>query len=449
MGTKTQKLSNVVDQIVQWQSVVVADGSTNTTAVTGRGYFIDNSSATHTINLPSSPNLGDTVSIIALSDAGVNNITVGRNGSNIQGSASDYTINSDNQSDVFVYSNASEGWTVQSTTTEVPTYVTATGGTITTSGDFKIHTFTGDGCFVVSNAGNTGGSNIVDYLVVAGGGSGGPGYAGGGGGAGGFRVSNGYGLPAPTTSPLATPTGIIVSATTYPVTVGAGGSGGTGGAAITGPSGSNSVFSTITSAGGGGGGTGGLGGGPNPNAPASGSAGNGGSGGGAGSKRCDSTNVPQAGTGNTPVVSPPQGNPGGSAGADGFSSFTQTAGGGGAGGAGQTSPNQPTPASGGVGSYISPSFAVGCAGTSGPVCGVRYFAGGGGGGTDSGVPGVGGSGGGGPGSVGPTPGTGTAGTTNTGGGGGGAQCSGNPGSPYTSGAGGGSGIVIIRYKFQN
>jgi hypothetical protein len=34
------------------------------------------------------------------------------------------------------------------------TYFTATGGTITTSGDFKIHSFTGDGCFAVSQVGN-------------------------------------------------------------------------------------------------------------------------------------------------------------------------------------------------------------------------------------------------------------------------------------------------------
>jgi hypothetical protein len=37
-------------------------------------------------------------------------------------------------------------------------YVTATGGTVTTSGDYKIHSFTGDGCFVVSSAGNPVGS---------------------------------------------------------------------------------------------------------------------------------------------------------------------------------------------------------------------------------------------------------------------------------------------------
>ena len=51
---------------------------------------------------------------------------------------------------------------------------TATGGTITDSGNFKIHTFTGPGTFtVISNVQETGaGQNTVDYLVVAGGGGG-------------------------------------------------------------------------------------------------------------------------------------------------------------------------------------------------------------------------------------------------------------------------------------
>ena len=44
---------------------------------------------------------------------------------------------------------------------------------LTTDGDYKIHTFTSDGNFIVSNAGQPGGSNTVDYLVVAGGGGGG------------------------------------------------------------------------------------------------------------------------------------------------------------------------------------------------------------------------------------------------------------------------------------
>src|SRR6056300_658291 len=44
-----------------WQSVVVADGSTGTTASAGEGYFIDTTSAAHTVTLPGSPTLGDTI----------------------------------------------------------------------------------------------------------------------------------------------------------------------------------------------------------------------------------------------------------------------------------------------------------------------------------------------------------------------------------------------------
>ena len=54
-----------------------------------------------------------------------------------------------------------------------PGFTAATGGTVTESGNFKIHTFTGDGCFVVSKIGNAaGGGNTAAYLVAAGGGGG-------------------------------------------------------------------------------------------------------------------------------------------------------------------------------------------------------------------------------------------------------------------------------------
>ena len=67
-------------------------------------------------------------------------------------------------------------------------FVTATGGTESTTGDYKIHIFTGPGTFCVSCAGNAGGSSTVDYMVIAGGGGGGA-NRGAGGGAGGYRES--------------------------------------------------------------------------------------------------------------------------------------------------------------------------------------------------------------------------------------------------------------------
>jgi len=445
---------------VSWQSVVTADGSTATSAVAGNGYFIDTTSAAHTINLPGSPSAGDTIAIKDYAGTfGTNNLTIGRNGNNIQGVAGNSSISTNRASLILVYSDATKGWlyTVESNVADlVPAFVAATGGTVTTSGDFKIHTFTGDGCFVVSCGGNPSGSTSVSYMVVAGGG----GANGGGGGAGGFREGLGSN-DSYTGSPLRSPTGVPVSVTTYPVTVGGGGTspGGASSDASKGTNGSNSVFSTITSAGGGAGGSAGS----NPCTPGN----PGGSGGGAG--RAPSPGCFTVGSGNTPPTSPPQGNNGGLGASGGWVS-------GGGGGATAVAAN-PSPGAGGdqpgggdvgglggagAGTGINPSCTVG---TPGPNGALRYFAGGGGGqdyqnpspqgGTMEGTPvnGGGGVGGGGNaqvsglGNEGNGNGSATAGSANTGGGGGGgAYNSGQPAASY--GKAGGSGIVIIRYKYQ-
>jgi len=439
---------------IQWQSVITADGSTTTTAEAGKGYPIDTTSAAHTLNLPASPSVGDTVAVIDYAGTfGTNNVTVGRNGSNMQGAAANGTIATNRRAVTFVYIDSTKGWIpANDNTTDSygAKFVTATGGTVTTSGDYKIHTFTSTSSLVVSCGGNTAGSDTVDYLVVAGGGSGGGGsessiLESAGGGAGGFRLSNSTCMPAPLTSPLASPTGISVSATTYPVTVGAGGASRTYPINAAGNDGSNSIFSTITSAGGGGGAAG-------FSAPANGSetGRNGGSGGGGGGTPSTATQC--GGAGNTPPVSPPQGNPGG----QGRHESGNFAAGGGGGGAGAVGGNYANPSNnvgnggtGGIGSYVAGSGFGGCNGEAGPVCGARYFAAGGGGGSmynDSSPTGRGGIGGGGDGGNGPGPvgaRNAAAGTANTGSGGGGTGRE----SSGTSGAGG-SGIVIIRYKFQ-
>lgn len=409
--------------------------TTGFTAVSGNGYFCDTTSAAFTVTLPATPAAGDIVAIADYANtSATNNITVGRNGSKIDGENIDATIKINGQVYTLVYVDSTEGWkTVGQTYNQINTalFVTATGGTITTCGNFKIHTFTGPGTFTVTCAGNPGGSSTVDYLVVAGGGGGGYGPDNAGaGGAGGFRMSNSYSLPAPTTSPLANPTGITVTATSYPITVGSGGAGAA--APGFGTSGNPSVFTTITSTGGGGGGY-------RDGPPVGAGAGlTGGSGGGGGSQ---AANPGAGGAGNTPPTSPSQGNNGG-AGISDNASFSATGGGGGAGAAGTAGvPSSSGP--GGVGSYVSPSFAVACAGTPGPAPGVRYFAGGGGGGKHPAVPTVGSGGAGGGGTGANPPSAAVAGTTNTGGGGGGGASS----SPK-NGASGGSGIVIIRYKFQ-
>jgi len=428
--------SSSVGVDVNWQSVITGAGSSST-AVAGNGYFIDTTSNTHTLNLPASASLGDQIAIKDYAGTfASNNLTIGRNGHNIQGVANDSLISTNRASLLLVYVDSTKGWIYaeESNVADLqgPTFITATGGTVTTSGDFKIHTFTGDGCFVVASIGNCATPlpqrDKVDYLVVAGGGGGGFSDIGGGGGAGGFRLSNSTCMPGPQTSPLANPTGITVTATSYPITVGGGGgSCGTTGSSGGNP-GSNSVFSTITSAGGGGGGGDGL-----PNAAGQ----PGGSGGGA-SYRCAT-----GGSGNTPPTSPPQGNNGGDYGPVNPPAYGAT-GGGGAGAVGENS-NSTRGGNGGIGSYIVSSGFAGCNGTPGPVCGTKYFAGGGGGAIECGPAADNGSGGVGGGGNGFKTGlAATSGSVNTGGGGGGGE---RAGINHASGAGG-KGIVIIRYKFQ-
>ena len=434
MGTKTQKLSNVVDQIVEWQSVFTGDGSTGLTAVAGRGYFIDTTSGTVTVTLPASPKAGD---IVQLKDYartwGTNNVTTAS--ALFDGGTASQTFSTTGQTVTLVYMDGTKGWSLinEDTTTNLgPEYISATGGTIATSGDFKIHTFTGDGCFVVSSVGNPAGSDSVDYLVVAGGG-GASGDGGAGGGGGGFRLSNSTCMPAPLTSPLASPTGLPVSATTYPITVGSGGSGAPSGNSPSthGSQGSNSFFSTITSTGGGGGGYGAVASDPNGDGRP------GGSGGGA--KRGGGHS---GGSGNTPPVSPSQGFPGGNTPAPpniGPTSSSTSAGGGGASEAGfaGTTPN-PNTGTGGAGSYVQQGgISPPGEGTSGPICGARYFSGGGAGGGPCGSTNPGGVGGG----AAAVNGTGANGLASTGGGGSG-------GNNDSAGGAGGKGIVIIRYKYQ-
>ena len=418
-------------------------------AVSGEGYFVDTSSATITVTLPASPSAN---AIVAVSDyngsAGTNSITVARNSSKINGETNDYTISKSKSAVTFVYVDATAGWTSVQTsnvTDNTNPFITATGGTETECGNFKIHTFTGPGTFTVSNAATCAGNNIVSYMVVAGGGGGGgdwPACTGGGGaGAGGFREfknsSDSY-----TASPLnGNPggTSVTVSATAYPITVGAGGAGrlGAPGTPTTPSDGSPSVFSTVTSTGGGGGSTN-IGPAPNPGRVG----GPGGSGGGS-----TYYNTPGYGTGNTPPVSPGQGTNGGAGSPNSGNSYMSGGGGGaidpgsggnpggGDGGDGATtgiSGSNTTYAGGGGGGYYGP---VGprAAGQGGP-----------GGGGNGGQPPCGPAG---------TPATGRSdgsnGTANTGGGGGGGTGA-NPsnGGGGADGGSGGSGIVIIRYKFQ-
>jgi len=169
-------------------------------------------------------------------------------------------------------------------------YTTATGGTETTSGDYKIHTFTSGGTFGVTQVGNGPGGNTVNYLIVAGGGNSGSNAEGSGAGAGGYREFS--------CQPL--------SVTSYPISIG-------------GPGGESSGFGFTSN-------RGGNGSGPIGNGQT------GGSGGGA------TFQMGGGSSGNQPPVSPPQGNPGGGGRYCGGGN-ARGGGGGGANAAGQTAPS--------------------------------------------------------------------------------------------------------------
>ena len=399
------------------------------TAVSGNGYFVNTTSGALTVTLPASPSAGD---IVAVADyagtSATNNITIARNGSNIEGGTGDGIINNNRDSITLVYVDGTQGWLAVNDNESSfisPAFVTATGGTVTCCGDYKIHTFTGPGTFTVTCAGNPLGSETVDYLVVAGGGAGGSGSnssrSGAGGGAGGYRESDGGASGCYTTSPLgACVSALPVTAQGYPIIVGAGGA--AGGSATKGCNGSNSIFSTITSTGGG---AGGARGGTECGS-------SGGSGGGG-------VNNSGAGTGNTPPVTPPQGQSGSNPGTTGNCASGGGGGATGAGGAGAVAPDH-TGGAGGAGATSSINTT--------PT--ARAGGGGAGGGGDLPSPPTfpGGSASAGGGAGGTTGQNGTAATANTGGGGGGAGGNPGPSTPGKVGGNGGSGIVIIRYKFQ-
>jgi len=448
-GDNIENLTGVTiaDGGITWNAVTVADGSTQLTASAGNGYFLDTNTGVIEVFLPSSPTRGDTVH---LADYGgnfaTNNVLVNTGGQLIDSTATggnagiDYKLTTNNIVVQLVYVDANKGWLIQENEAKTDIaaaddtnagFIAATGGTITTvDTNFKVHTFTGDGCFVVSNAGNAQGSNTVDYLVIAGGGSssqgGAPTHSGAGGGAGGYRFSDGTasGCYSAGPSPLGA-SALPVSEQTYPITVGAGGARNPGCSHQPGLIGSNSVFSTITSAGGGAGRM------SYPSVQTGTASPNGGSGGGGGapwpSVGSTNTTVP-GGTGNTPPVSPPQGNNGGA-------TPTNNNSGGGGGGAGGVGGNATTDNGGSGGVGLDSSIDGTPTGRGG---------GGGGAGNTSGGPGTKGGGNGG---VIPST-SGQAGTANTGGGAGGGASKTPPGSQTSYNAAGGKGLVIIRYKFQ-
>ena len=204
---------------ITWQSVQTA----NFTASTGNAYPINTTSSAITVTLPATPSAGN---YLVLTDyAGTwatNNVTLNRNGSNIDGIAENGTLKTNRQSISLVYIDSTQGW--------IP--------------------FNGYLDSIISQPYSS------SYLIVAGGAGGGS-NAGGGGGAGG----------------LLSGTMSLNIGTTYSVTVGAGGAGAT--TTFAGVGSNSSISSTISLGGG-------YGGGYNPTVNTAGGSGGSGGGGSAG-----------------------------------------------------------------------------------------------------------------------------------------------------------------------
>jgi len=84
--------------------------STNITMAANNNYFVDTTAA-RTLTLPASPTLGDTIVIYdATGTAATNNITIARNGSNINGVADNAIIDVNQASSTLVYTGSTLGW---------------------------------------------------------------------------------------------------------------------------------------------------------------------------------------------------------------------------------------------------------------------------------------------------------------------------------------------------
>ena len=94
----------------QWQAVQ----STSFTATAKYGYFVNTTSAAITATLPASPTIGDFISFVDYNATfDTNNLTIARNGKNIQGLAEDLTVNQERAAFTLVYVDTTQGWLLE------------------------------------------------------------------------------------------------------------------------------------------------------------------------------------------------------------------------------------------------------------------------------------------------------------------------------------------------
>jgi lipoprotein-anchoring transpeptidase ErfK/SrfK len=96
--------------LASYKQEVNLTASSNITLVAGRRYFVDTTAA-RTLTLPASPTLGQEIVIFdASGSAGTNNITIARNGNNINSVADNAIIDVDKAAAVLIYTGSTIGW---------------------------------------------------------------------------------------------------------------------------------------------------------------------------------------------------------------------------------------------------------------------------------------------------------------------------------------------------
>ena len=137
--------------------------STNFTAVAGNGYYVNTTSAAITVTLPATPSVGNSIGIVDYAGTfDTNNLIINPNGNKLEGGTANLELTGDREGVTLNYIDSTQGWLCNSGINEGTDALTPQ---------------------VVS----------IDFLVIAGGGSGGESTStqltSGGGGAGGYRTS--------------------------------------------------------------------------------------------------------------------------------------------------------------------------------------------------------------------------------------------------------------------
>ncbi|MDB2405085.1 hypothetical protein N9W19_00095 [bacterium] len=110
--------ATALGMIQKGMTSVTAASKTTYTAVANDQIVVDTAANIVTITLPATPAVGDEVTIMDGSATGgfaTNNCVVARNGSNIEGAASDDNLTANNQCVTLIYANATKGWLYKST----------------------------------------------------------------------------------------------------------------------------------------------------------------------------------------------------------------------------------------------------------------------------------------------------------------------------------------------